>query len=182
MPTSRLPSLILTAVLGCSWVIACTSSSSTTPSATDNAGSCQLLASRCHPIQTALGKECHNLGHDGDDAKCGPRKAECLAECPEGADHDEDPVDSGGGGGDGGADADTASAVCATYCSCFLATCTSDAGASPYADEAACLAACNGSGFDAKGRTCVAAACERAKTAADKKHECEHASSPTGCH
>jgi hypothetical protein len=63
----------------------------------------------------------------------------------------------------------------------MTATCTSEPGY-PYANEAACLSAC--AGFADMGRACVAAACERAKTAsgAAKEHECEHASAPAACH
>jgi len=165
-------------------VVACSSSSST-PAGPDYTGACQILASRCHPVKTTLGQECHELGHDGDDAKCGPRKESCLAECPEGAGgEDGGTQQEDGGSTDAGSDAaadaaDSGGGACATYCTCMAATCATEPGY-PYANEAACLTAC--AAFDAKGVTCVAAACEKAKTAADKDHECEHAGSPTACH
>lgn len=158
-------------------LVAC--SSSTPAPAEDYGGSCALLSNRCHPVKTALGKECHDLGHDGDDAKCGPRKAECLAECPEGAGdagHEADATPTTDAATDA---ADAGNDGCTTYCACMTATCATESSY-PYADEAGCLAACKG--FDQKGLTCVTAACEKAKTASDKAHECEHAGSPTGCH
>lgn len=162
--------------------LACSSSSSV-PKTDDFTGSCSLLASRCHPIKTALGKECHALGHDGDDAKCGPRRSACLAECPETVDTDAStPADSGGeepkdAGGDAAPDA--ASTPCATYCACMVATCASEPNY-PFAGEAACLAAC--AGFTADDRSCYTGHCEDAKTAADKEHDCEHASGAVACH
>ncbi len=44
---------------------------------------CTTLGERCHEGTSALAVECHELGHDGDEAKCVAREAECLAECPE---------------------------------------------------------------------------------------------------
>lgn len=166
-----------------SCAIACSSSDDDT-SANDYAGSCKLLASRCHPVQTALGKECHDLGHDGNDSACGPRKAECLAECPEGIDdHDSGTHGDASSTTDASTDAATDAAdagptACALYCTCMVATCKDEASY-PYDDEADCLATC--AGFAADGRTCVASACEKAKTG-DKAHECEHAASASACH
>lgn len=163
-------------------LLAC-SSSSTTPKSQDFAGSCDLLASRCHDVSTALGAECHDLGHAGDDAKCGPRRSECLAECPEGAGKDASaPVDAGSDvHHDGGSDVDSAAppGPCEAYCACMTATCASEPGY-PFADEAACLAAC--AGFSADDRACYTDHCEDAKTAADKKHDCDHAAGTTACH
>ena len=162
-------------------VLACSSSSST-PSNTDYAGSCRELASRCHPIQTPLGHECHELGHDGDDAKCGPRKNDCLAECPERDGGDHSPTDSGNdhptdAASDGAAEAGVN--PCEAYCACMSATCASEPNY-PFADEVACLSAC--AGFSADDRACFADHCEDAKTAADKEHDCEHASGAVACH
>lgn len=166
-------------------IVACSSSSSTPPAETF-AGSCSDLASRCHPVKTPLGVECHELGHEGDDAKCGPRKDECLAECPE-TDGGHPPPEDGGSADVDAATADAASDTgadagpdaCAAYCTCMAATCASEPGY-PFADEAACLSAC--SGFTAENRTCFAMHCETAKTAANKKHDCEHASGTIECH
>lgn len=141
-------------------------------------GSCAELASRCHPVSTPLGKECHELGHDGDDAKCGPRRAECLAECPIDYDagahaaHDAGATDAEAGG-------DAGSTPCATYCACMSTTC-SDQPDYPFADDAACLAAC--ANFTAEHLACQSDACEDAKIAVDKAHDCEHASGLVACH
>jgi spore coat protein A, manganese oxidase len=47
----------------------------------DYASSCGQLASYCHSDETALGVECHDLGHVGDEAACQARHDECLAQC-----------------------------------------------------------------------------------------------------
>ncbi len=158
-------------------------SSSNTTAAPDATGSCRTLASKCHSVKTPLAQECHDLGHDGDDQVCGPRQAECLAACEGGTGHDdEQDVDAGSEAGattdDAGADVN-ATTPCATYCACMAATCASRPNY-PYADEAGCLDAC--AKFPSDGLTCVRTACEKAKAAADKAHECDHASAPVGCH
>ena len=158
--------------------IACSSSSSN-PAPADNAGSCALLASQCHGVETALGAECHDLGHDGDDSKCGPRKAECLAACPEGAHHDggSEPTADAGDAGDAGGDAapDAPADSCRAYCDCMKLAC-----ASVFADDATCLSTCGG--FSASDHTCFSKHCEDAKSAADPAHDCEHASGAVACH
>ena len=147
-PTKLALALSLTAL-----AFACASSSSST--SPDYAGSCSTLASKCHATFTALGKECHDLGHDGVDATCGPRVSECLAECA----HDDGATDAGPSGDAGTASATAdggASAACVAYCTCMTATC----GARPtypYLSEAACLTTC--ANFTAAGLTCVSAAC-----------------------
>lgn len=158
--------------------IACSSSNST-PAPADNAGSCAQLASQCHGVDTPLGHECHELGHDGDDAKCGPRKAECLAACPDDAHgdggHGEPQPDAGGeDAGDASDDAD-AGDPCRTYCDCMKSAC-----ATTFEDDAACLSAC--AAFPAKDYACFTQHCEAAKTAADPAHDCEHASGAVACH
>ncbi|HVH45188.1 MAG TPA: hypothetical protein VM925_22705 [Labilithrix sp.] len=166
--------------------VACSSSSSAPSTSDTYTGSCNIIASRCHPIKTPLGKECHELGHDRDDAKCGPRKAECLAECPETVEDGghSDPVDSGTADAAAAGDAASEAApdgggACTAYCACMTATCASESSY-PFADEAACLSAC--AAFSDANRTCYAASCEDAKTAADKEHDCEHASGTVACH
>ncbi|MBX3209426.1 MAG: hypothetical protein KF764_30615 [Labilithrix sp.] len=161
------------------FVIVAVACSSSTPSpAPDYTGSCRELASQCHGVKTPLGDECHDLGHDGDDAKCGPRKAECLAACPEGAKGDgggSEPSDVDAGGGETDAATDAPADPCPVYCACMLSTCASE-----FADEAACLSAC--AAFSAKDYACYAKHCEDAKTAADPSHDCEHASGAVACH
>lgn len=155
--------------------IACSSSS--TPSSTDYTGSCRELASRCHGVSTPLGDECHDLGHDGDDSKCGPRKAECLAECPEkeASDGGHAPADDAGGDDAGDASTDAPADPCSEYCTCMLSACAGE-----FADEAACLSTC--AAFSEEDFTCYAKHCEDAKTAADPAHDCEHASGAVACH
>ncbi|MBX3213025.1 MAG: hypothetical protein KF850_13390 [Labilithrix sp.] len=151
--------------------IACSSSS--TPSSPDYAGACQELASRCHGVGTPLGDECHDLGHDGDDAKCGPRRAECLAACPKNDAEDAGHVADDAGSDDAGRDAPADR--CSDYCACMLSTC-----ASKFANEAACLATCGA--FSDEDFTCYSTHCEDAKTASDPAHDCEHASGDVACH
>lgn len=174
--------LALASSAALAFVFACSSSTSSTPSTASFAGSCRELASRCHPVKSALGTECHDLGHDGDDAKCGPRRAECLAECPEadaaaGHGHGDDDHDNDQDAGDDASTADAGgpSAACKAYCACMTATCTT-----AFADEPACLAKC--ATFSEADRECFGGHCEAAKTAADKEHDCEHASGASACH
>jgi len=155
--------------------IACSRTSGSTD---DSTGSCAVLAKQCHPygLKSAIGKECHDLGHDGDDTKCGPRKAECLAACPPidgGEPHDAEPdgggdasSDGGDGGGDGG------DPVCSSYCTCMTETCATIQGY-PYGAPGSCAAAC--AAFGSEARTCWPKFCESARALADKKHDCEHA-------
>lgn len=157
-------------------LFACSSSSSS-PEGDAFAGSCELLATRCHDSATELGTECHELGHAGDDTACGPRKDECLTECPESSAGEQQ--DSGEvGSKDGGADARTEATACEAYCACMVATCTEEPSY-PFDDEAACLAACED--FSESDLACYAAACEAATKKKDKEHDCEHASGTSHC-
>lgn len=163
--------------IACAVLFAC-SSTDDKPAASNSAGSCDLLATRCHDSQTDLGVECHELGHAGDDSACGPRKDECLAECPEGLGEDEPKADSGtDAGSDAGGDAGPT--ACEAYCSCMLATCASEPGY-PFDDEADCLSDCED--FSEEELDCYATSCESAKEQEDKAHECEHANGTTACH
>jgi len=160
--------------------IACSSSSNERPLGADNAGSCALLASRCHGVDTALGNECHDLGHDGDDSKCGPRKVECLAACPDGVHGDGGHVEPHQDAGEtrdasSDADADAGGDPCPGYCDCMKTAC-----ATTFADDAACLSAC--AALPVEDFACFAQHCEDAKTAADPAHDCEHASGAVACH
>jgi spore coat protein A len=47
----------------------------------DYASYCGQLANSCHGDATALGVECHDLGHAGDEAACEARHAACIARC-----------------------------------------------------------------------------------------------------
>jgi hypothetical protein len=157
-------------------VVAC-SSSSNTP-APDYAGSCEILGKQCHGVGTALADECHDLGHAGDDSKCGPRKAECLAACPEDAHGDGGHGDTDAGS-DASTDAPNADASdgavdgCIAYCECMKSACD-------VTDEAACKTTC--AGFSAADLECFGDHCEAAKTAADPAHDCQHASGEVACH
>ena len=163
---------LLGSALALGALVAC--SSSTTPGSTtqDFTGSCQELASRCHSQASTLGKECHDLGHDGDDSKCGPREAECLAECP------EKPATDGGLGGDAHAeeagDAASVDPTCRALCTCLAGSCGSKTGY-PYPDDAACLAACGA--LDAPSKACFPKWCAKAEAAgaSSNVHFCEHA-------
>lgn len=171
--------------LGATFAFACSSSDAPKADTASFAGSCKRLASRCHGVGSALADECHDLGHDGDDATCGPREAECLAACPEGDGHAEHDAaapadDASAPADDAAADAaDAAASACALHCACMTTTCASEPGY-PYVDERACLVACEG--FDAKTLACVTSSCEKAKAASDPAHECEHASGASACH
>lgn len=174
-------------------VVAC--SSDPDPAPVNNAGSCAILASQCHPYdgKSQIGTECHELGHAGDDTRCGPRLKECQANCPE--------TDSGGlpfhivdgavvnppnTESDASPDApvvttpDAGPDECATYCACFQEACKARYD-SIYA-TGSCVETCKT--FAAEDRTCFSAACQKAKNLAveNRQHECEHASGAIDCH
>ena len=165
-------------------LLAC-SSSTTAPPVPDVAGACNILASQCHGVGTPRAKECHDLGHGGDDAKCAPRKEECLALCPVQSADDGGPAgvlaDAGADARGGSVDAatDAATDACAAYCTCMQTTCATEEGY-PFGDVAACLARC--SAFSTEDRACFTKHCTSAKNAADKSHGCEHASGTIACH
>ncbi len=168
---------LLFVLVGGVWAAACSTSSSTPPP--DYTGSCRQLASRCHPYDEGggLGHECHELGHEGDDQKCGPRREECLAACPPkdgGTEHEDASADAGSdSGGDAAHDAgDGGDTLCTAYCACMTATCAAITGY-PYTAPGSCESAC--AGFDQQARACWPKFCEEAKDDADKKHNCEHA-------
>lgn len=168
--------LLTQSTVAIAFVIAACSSSNE-PKAEDYSGSCSVLASRCHPVQTTLGKECHELGHDGDDAKCGPKKAECLAECPEregGTTHPDSGTDAAPAT-DSGSEAAADSGpdlLCQTYCACLNDTCSTQTGY-PFAAAGSCATAC--AAMNADQRKCWPNWCEQAKASANKEHLCEHA-------
>jgi hypothetical protein len=147
----------------------------------DPTGSCGELASRCHPYdkRTAIGHECHELGHAGDDKACAPRRAECLAACPDLPDIDANtshPTDDGGSSTDAPASSDApavdAGDICTPYCECLLPTCSSQTGF-PFASVDACKTQCATLGTAEK--VCWPKWCEKAKTLTNKTHTCEHA-------
>lgn len=59
---------------------------------------CEHLAKTCHDHAGggALLKECHQIGHAGDAAKCGARHDECVAACQEAAKKGGHPPGAGG--------------------------------------------------------------------------------------
>lgn len=86
---------------------------------------------------------------------------------------------SGGAGTAGSSTAtETVDEVCTDYCACLDAHCAK-VGQFPYADTAACEAAC--AGFAAEERTCLAAYCVFAAMEDPAlAHYCEHASGSLG--
>lgn len=141
----------------------------------DYSGSCRELAARCHSSRSALGRECHDLGHRGDDALCGPRREECLRECPE----VEEPDDSNDAAAARDATSDAGTMPCEIYCECAGQVCKSQP-AYPFADEAACLSACEA--FASDDLRCFNDACEGARFSADPSHGCQHATGAVACH
>jgi len=153
---------------------ACSSSSSgATPE--DPAGSCSAIAKACHSYddKSALGHECHELGHAGDDSKCIGRKAECLAGCPtvDGGDHHQTDAGTDAATADA-ADADAGPSLCTLYCQCLAGACGAQTGY-PYADQAACEAGC--AALDAPSKECFPKWCAKAEASSSKGHLCEHA-------
>jgi hypothetical protein len=43
--------------------------------------SCEVLGRLCHDTAGGRAEECHEIGHDGDEAVCDEELAECLAAC-----------------------------------------------------------------------------------------------------
>lgn len=91
--------------------------------------------------------------------------------------HSDPPINQGGGdpsggapstGGEGGGEP----SICDAYCACMSDTCSSF-DAYPYANEAACLAACEA--FTAEELACFGGFCEAASTGTPTEHQCEHA-------
>jgi hypothetical protein len=165
-------------------VASCSSGSS--GSSPGYVGACDRIATRCHSGRSALAKTCHDIGHEGDDAACGPRERDCLAECPEeggghdGHDDDGGTEDAGTASSDGGA-VDTPDATideaCALLCACLGATCA-DVANYPYAESGSCMSAC--AAFSAADRTCFLAFCQRAGDGGSEVHDCEHATGKLG--
>lgn len=145
-------------------VVAC----SNAPMMIDPTGSCRAIASACHPYDTGagIGHDCHELGHVGDDLKCAPKKAECLAACP--------PKDAGDVHDAMVADvaSDVAVDPCPAFCTCMEQTCSMVTGY-PYKMQGACLDACKKLGPDE--RACFPKWCEMAKSSSQMMHLCEHA-------
>lgn len=52
-----------------------------TPDGALASSQCAQLGSICHDSTTALGMECHDLGHGGAPTTCAARYAQCVAEC-----------------------------------------------------------------------------------------------------
>jgi hypothetical protein len=162
-------------------VAACKSDDDAPPP--DPSGSCAALASRCHKYDkiSKIGHDCHELGHAGDDNACFPKKAECLANCPEtdgSTTHPTDdggtppyPTDSGsdavslGDGGDGN--------PCEAHCACLMETCATETGYPFTAGVEQCKTTCNG--WTKEEKVCLPKWCIKAKTAGAKTHFCEHA-------
>jgi hypothetical protein len=151
---------------------ACSSSSTEVSPKPDPAGSCNALASACHPyaFTAGLGRDCHELGHDGTDAACAEKKDECLAACPPvekvdaAADADAAPVDA--------ADAAAVDPACTALCECLGTTCAAVANY-PFPDRAGCLTAC--ASFSSEEKTCFPKWCAKGAATSSPGHACEHA-------
>lgn len=78
----------------------------------------------------------------------------------------------GGGAPGTGGSAGGVATPCGAYCACMSDTCASF-DAYPYADEAACLTACEG--FTTEELGCFGSFCENASTGTPTEHQCEHA-------
>lgn len=156
--------------------VACSSTASSEPApdaGPSYAGSCATLASRCHPYDTVLAKECHDLGHAGDISKCGPRLGECLAECPEREAGAGLPDDAGAdGASDAGPDPS-----CVTLCDCMKQNCSAVANY-PFADEGVCYRAC--ATYTEPERACFSTFCGQAIDAGVRDHACDHATGKLG--
>jgi hypothetical protein len=156
--------------------LACGSSKSDPP--VDHTGSCRAIAGACHRYDQGGGlpHECHELGHAGDDAACGPRKDACIAACPPveaGADASHDDASTPDAGGDGSTSDVDAGDPCVAYCQCMADTCSTQAGY-PFANPADCATACAQQAPEE--RACWPQWCAQAKSAdATKTHLCEHA-------
>lgn len=82
--------------------------------------------------------------------------------------------ESSSSGGDESSTSGGSSELCAAFCGCMTATCSSY-DAYPYADEAACMAACEA--FDEAQLNCFGGFCQQAMDSEGTlaEHYCEHA-------
>ena len=69
----------------------------------DQDSKCAALGSLCHPIETGIGQECHEVGHEGDATACAERFDECAHFCLEERSKLPEHGAGGAGGGAGGA-------------------------------------------------------------------------------
>lgn len=152
---------------------ACTTDKAAPPTTASFAGSCETLASRCHSQKTTTAKQCHDLGHEGDDTKCGPRLDACLSECPEVTPDAGIITDASSN------DAANTRAQCETYCACMKSSCASVQNY-PFTEESVCYEAC--ATFTTEQRTCFEQFCTEANTpdAGTKAHQCDHATGRLG--
>ncbi|MBL8739726.1 MAG: hypothetical protein JNK04_01495 [Myxococcales bacterium] len=95
-----------------------------------------------------------------------------AATCQEPHDHPVGGGDPSGGAASTGGGGGGAPTACEAYCACLDATCASFPSY-PFADEPACLAACEG--FTTDELSCFGAFCEQASTGTPTEHQCEHA-------
>lgn len=156
-PTNVIGATLLVVLMGLA--LACTDE--------DTAGACDAIASACHAVGDGGGlpRECHDLGHAGDDVACAEKKDDCLAACPKGQ---ATPATS-----DGGSDADVSSPdpECDAYCRCLAGACAAIDGY-PFAAPGSCSAAC--SAQSPAERACYPRWCAKAESSR-AKHDCEHA-------
>lgn len=143
--------------------------SSEGPAGDAASGACQEIASACHPYGSGGGlpRECHDLGHAGDERACSEKKSACLDACP-----DATPPSDGGAAADGAAsDGAPADPACIAYCACLAGACSAVAGY-PFAAQGSRLAAC--AAQSAEQRTCFTRWCAKAESSKGL-HDCQHA-------
>ncbi len=121
---------------------------------------------------TDIGAPCDKDEQCGGDLICDVHDGKGTCQTP----HEH--VSGGGGMAGSSTAAETVDEVCTDYCACLDAHCAK-VGQFPYADTAACEAAC--AGFAAEERTCLAAYCVFAAMEDPAlAHYCEHASGSLG--
>lgn len=171
--------LVLGLVAFTTLAVASACSDDSNPAAPDYSGSCDVLASQCHGGASPLAVECHDLGHAGDDAKCGPRRDECLAACPKEGTEPEPTKDASADSApadDAAAEAGP-SAACVDYCTCMATSC-STMNNYPFTDESVCFSAC--AAFSDEERACFQFHCDDAAGSGSHDHACDHATGKLG--
>jgi hypothetical protein len=135
---------------------------------------CRAIVAACHDSASAMGIECHKLGHRDNPEACSAKKGACIVACP---------AKTMGAGAataqDASSDADPAAAgLCPDYCSCMGQRCKGMSNY-PFDSDSICLTACGT--WSRQDGACFLSWCTRADASdAGSQHACDHASSRLG--
>jgi hypothetical protein len=154
------------------WFPVVAACSSVTASRSSDPSACEAIVTACHGSVSAMGLECHKLGHAGNSEACSSKKDACVLACPANAKDRATSLDAS-------SDADAGvRASCQDYCSCMGKHCTGMPNY-PFDSDEICLNAC--STWSTQDANCFLSWCTQAGTSdAGTQHACDHASSRLG--